>query len=153
MTPNVLNPQRLNVGCGRKIMSGYINLDMVIGPGVDVVANLEKPPLPFDDNIFDKIHAEDVLEHVNDIVAVVEELGRILKVGGTLWVRGPHAKYPENCWRDPTHRRMFVETSMDNWDPSTYEGSNYGHYFGKYKFKVLERKEVNLGMEFLLQKR
>lgn len=144
---------KLVVGCGRKIKSDAINLDKEPMPGADVVHDLEVFPYPFASDTFEYIEAEDVLEHVDDIVKVMDELGRILKVGGKIWIRGPHAKYPLNCWRDPTHKRMFVESSFDNWDPETYEGKNYNHYFGKVKFKVLERNEVNMGCEFLLMKR
>lgn len=144
---------KLVVGCGRKIKSGAINLDKQAMPGVDVVHDLEVVPYPFDSNTFDMIEAEDVLEHVTDLVAVMEELGRILKVGGTLWIRGPHCNYPEQVWADPTHKRAFAPRSFDNWDPDTYDGRNYGHYFGTVKFRVMDYKEVNKGMEYTLVKR
>jgi predicted SAM-dependent methyltransferase len=36
---------RLNFGCGEKILSGYVNVDIVKRPGVDKVIDLEKTPL------------------------------------------------------------------------------------------------------------
>jgi SAM-dependent methyltransferase len=146
----------LVVGCGRRPKAGAVNLDMVAGPGVDVVFNLDLIPsmhLPFVDDTFDVVEAEDVLEHVIDMVAVVQELGRVLKPGGTLWVRGPHCNYPEQVWADPTHRRAFAPRTFDNFDPETYDGRLYGHYFGPVKFRVVSKREYNKGMEYTLVKR
>ena len=42
--------KRLNLGCGKGPLDGWINLDVVRLPGVDVVADLERcaeAPLPF----------------------------------------------------------------------------------------------------------
>lgn len=144
---------KLVVGCGLRPKEHAINLDKCLLPGVDVVHDLENIPYPFDDLTFDYIEAEDVLEHVDQFVEIVNELGRILKVGGTLWVRGPHAGYPLQAWKDPTHKRLFVKESFDNFDPETKDGRWYGHYFGKVKFRVIEAVEVNMGMEYTLIKR
>ena len=34
-------PYKLNVGCGRNIQDGWINLDSAALPGVDIVCDLE----------------------------------------------------------------------------------------------------------------
>ena len=47
---------KLNIGCGKKILNGYINLDVVKLPGVDIVHDLNKYPWPFKDNYFDEIY-------------------------------------------------------------------------------------------------
>lgn len=147
-----INHKKLVIGCGLRPKEGAINLDMVPLKGVTAVHNLDNFPYPFDDEQFEYIEAEDVLEHVENLVSVMQELWTILKFGGKLWIRGPHASYPLQAWRDPTHKRLFVPGSFDMWDPSTADGKHYGHYVGKGKFKVLEEKEVNKGMEYTLQK-
>ena len=35
--------EKLNIGCGRDIRPGFINLDLVAAPGVNVVHNIEYP--------------------------------------------------------------------------------------------------------------
>ena len=47
---------KLNLGCGRDIREGYVNLDKAGLDGVDVVHDLNVFPYPFEDNEFDEIH-------------------------------------------------------------------------------------------------
>ena len=35
-------PKKLNVGCGRWIVEGWVNLDWQATPGVDIVADLNE---------------------------------------------------------------------------------------------------------------
>jgi SAM-dependent methyltransferase len=54
--------------------------------------------LPFADGIFDRIIASEVLEHIPDDVAALDELARVLRPGGTLAATVP-AWLPEKvCW-------------------------------------------------------
>jgi predicted SAM-dependent methyltransferase len=64
--------KKLNVGCGNRILPGYVNIDIVQGPGVDVVHDLNEFPYPFKDNEFDVIYADNVIEHVDNCIAVIE---------------------------------------------------------------------------------
>ncbi|MDP3779170.1 MAG: class I SAM-dependent methyltransferase [bacterium] len=105
------NAKKLNLGCGIDIKEGWINLDSINIPGVDVVHDIEKLPLPFGDGEFDEILAQDVLEHV-DYIPVLKDLHRILKKGGILRIRTPHFT-SKNNFIDPTHRRLF---SVSTWD-------------------------------------
>jgi len=157
----------LVVGCGARPVAGATNLDRLNLPGVDVVFDLDyvgkslggdnpnqSNVLPFVEEAFDSIIAEDVLEHVADIVAVVNDFCRVLKVGGKLWVRGPDARFPEQLWADPTHKRGFARRSFDGWDRSTHDGKTYGFYFHQNKmfFKVVSIVEKNKGLEYTLIK-
>lgn len=143
---------KLVVGCGNRPKDYAINLDMIALPSVDVVWNLESIPYPFDAGQFEYVEAEDILEHVDDIVGIMNELGRIMCVGGLLWIRGPHAAYPLQAWKDPTHRRAFVPESFDNFD-SQLRKAQYAHYFGNVDFQVIDEREVREGMEYVLIKR
>lgn len=159
----------LVVGCGLKPKPGCVNLDKEKLPGVDVVFDLDtigrtiytpqpgkfvsvdwdlRPTrLPFRDEEFDRVEAEDVLEHLNDPVTVVQELGRVLKVGGTLWVRGPDETM---VWHDLTHKRAFTERTFDGFCPGTYDGKYYGHYHGPIKFAMRDKRLVNHGWEYTM---
>ncbi len=79
----------LNVGCGRNVyrLDNVTNTDLMPGDGVDMVLDLSNP-LPFEDNTFDFILANHVLEHVPGWWNCFKELARVVKVGGKIevWV-------------------------------------------------------------------
>lgn len=145
--------KRLNIGSGRrKLDKDYIRLDRANLPEVDIVHDLEIIPYPFDDETFDEILAEDVLEHINNIEGCIAELYRIMKVGAMLNITGPCGRYPEYVWKDPTHKRGFVEESFDYWIPDTLYGETC-NWYSKAKFKCHYKKEVkNKNMKFILEK-
>ena len=103
--------KKLNLGCGADIKEGYVNLDSKKLPGVDVVWDIEKLPLPFQNEEFDEVLANDILEHI-DYIPVLKDLHRILKVGGKLTVRVPHFT-SKNNFADPTHKKMFSVFTFD----------------------------------------
>ena len=66
--------------------------------------------LPFVDGSFDRIIASEVMEHVADDLAALDELTRVLRPGGTIAVTVP-AWLPEKiCWAiTDTYHAPFVE--------------------------------------------
>jgi SAM-dependent methyltransferase len=102
---------KLNLGCGFDIHPGWINLDRAALPGVDVVHDLEKLPLPFADGSVDYVLAKDVLEHV-DYILLMRDLHRILRPGGTLEISVPHFTSADN-FIDPTHKSRFSIRTFD----------------------------------------
>ncbi len=80
----------LNLGCGTSVYKhpNVINLDGWQGDGVNVVHDLSKTPLPFEDQYFDLIIANHVLEHVPNWFECFKELARVVKIGGKIevWV-------------------------------------------------------------------
>jgi SAM-dependent methyltransferase len=66
--------------------------------------------LPFVDGSFDRIIASEVMEHVPDDLAALDELTRVLRPGGTIAVTVP-AWLPEKiCWAiTDTYHAPFVE--------------------------------------------
>lgn len=103
--------QKLNLGCGTDIKEGWVNLDIAPLPGVDVVHDIQKSPLPFADGSFDEILCNDILEHV-EYVPVLKEMARILVPGGAMHIRVPHFT-SRNNYVDPTHRSRF---SAGTWE-------------------------------------
>jgi len=81
---------KLNLGCGGDVKKGWLNCDLVDGPGVDKVFDASQVPLPFDDNSVDEILVSHVLEHIPTWESTVTDMARILKPGGLLTVRVPY---------------------------------------------------------------
>lgn len=96
----------IDLGCGNhKQLPWATGVDQYPFEGVDVVADIEAG-LPFKDDEIDHVYAIHFLEHVRDLVALMNEIHRCLKPGGVL-----HAMVP-NCESvhanaDPTHVRFF----------------------------------------------
>jgi ubiquinone/menaquinone biosynthesis C-methylase UbiE len=100
---------RVNLGCGRDIREGYINIDTIPHPGV-VVANIDAG-LPFHDESIDYVYASHVLEHVHDLSQAMHEVYRILRVGGILSVRVP---YGLKGLYNPFHLRAFDKQTLSH---------------------------------------
>lgn len=66
-------------GAGRRV-PGFVNVDLIGVPGVDVVADAHR--LPFRDDIFSRVECDAVLEHVCDPQQVMREITRVLAPHG-----------------------------------------------------------------------
>jgi SAM-dependent methyltransferase len=96
----------LDVGCGaRKQYSPAIGIDRHPHSGVDVVADLERG-LPVADQSIDHVFAVHFLEHVYNLLPLLNEVHRVLRPEGVLHVMVPH-QASVNAWADPTHVRFF----------------------------------------------
>ena len=78
----------LNLASGIKtIREDVVNIDIFSYPNVQVVADIHK--LPYKDNSVDAIICESSLEHLRQPGKVLEEMYRVLKIGGLLYVSVP----------------------------------------------------------------
>ncbi|MBW7955744.1 class I SAM-dependent methyltransferase [Patescibacteria group bacterium] len=131
----------LNIGCGNTRIPGSIGVDRVAIPDfVDVVHDLDQVPYPFAKNSIDEIHMYHVLEHLHEPLRKIEELHRILKPGGTLYMRVPHFS-SLGAFTDITHVRPFGYTSFDPLEP----GHNH-HYYTTVAFKILNKQIKYFGL-------
>lgn len=99
------NPMRLNIGSGRNLVGGFVNVDRFRYPGL-TIADVERG-LPFRDETFDRVLASHMLEHVERFDRAWREIHRVLRVGGQLEVRVPYG--PDS---NPWHLRHFDEESV-----------------------------------------
>lgn len=121
--------KKLNIGCGAEILSGWINLDSVVNPGVDVVFDLELIPqkrLPFNDSEIDVFLLSHLLEHLSQPLAVMQELWRVAAPNARMIVRVPHGGNDE-AWIDPTHRRPYFPRSFAYFAQPKYHMFDYGY--------------------------
>lgn len=87
-----------------------VTLDINPDHKPDVVWDLNKRPLPFEDNTFDEVHAYEVIEHLGQQgdykawFAEWSEWWRILKPDGVFVGTSPHVTSPW-AWLDPGHTR------------------------------------------------
>ncbi len=99
--------KKLNLGSGDFKKEGYVNIDVEESLQPDIVHNLEQFPYPFEDDSFDLIEADHLLEHLNEPFQVMKELRRISKPGGKIIIRVPHFS---RAMTHPQHKRGFDVT-------------------------------------------
>lgn len=57
--------RKLDIGCGKFKDPEFTGMDINDWPGVDIVWDLEKFPWPIEDNTFEYIMVNHVVEHIN----------------------------------------------------------------------------------------
>lgn len=97
---------KLNLWCGTDILPGYVNIDHVSLPGVDIVHDLENFPYPFEDNQFAEVKCFMVMEHIHNLTGMLGELIRICKPWAKIYINVPYFSSTNLRW-DPTHVRWF----------------------------------------------
>ena len=122
----------------RKLNHDYVTAD-IDSPIADVTADIIN--LPFNDNSFDVIFCNHVLEHVQDDTRAMKELFRVMKKGGM-----GIFQVPQDLNRDVT----FEDNSITNPKERAKIFGQYDHvrvygkdYFDKLRSIGFEVKEVN----------
>jgi SAM-dependent methyltransferase len=122
-------PVVFDLGCGGRKVEGAFGVDGVALPGVDLVHDLRARPYPLPAACADRVELNHVIEHFDDPIALLEEVWRIARPGGTVSIRTPHGSGPL-AWKDPTHRRAFTSESF------RYFGENGYSYYTGARFRV-----------------
>lgn len=142
---------RLNLGCGRDLRVGWVNLDLadpellVVPAGVDYVRwDLESDlPLPFGANEFGLVEASHLLEHIRDPLGLAGRLHRVCAHGAEWVIRCPHGG-SDDAWGDLTHVRAWYPESFLYFGQPTYWRADYG-YRGDWR---LQRVILRVREEF-----
>jgi len=108
---------RLHLGCGRKHLDGFINVDIKPNPGVvDRVYDLNQTPWPWVTNSVEEIICKHVIEHLDiGLCGFLDEAWRVLHPAGTVYIQVPDAANPDLAWADPTHKRPYRVHSFANY--------------------------------------
>lgn len=128
----------LNLGSGEST-AGDVRLDLSRHGHPDVQGTATE--LPFSEDTFDRVVADQVLEHlaVDDVVETMNEVHRVLRPGGEFEIYVPHAS-SRLSFQDPTHRSTWTYRSIEY-----FTDGNFAWYFENqpFEFELLDRT-VNL---------
>jgi len=118
---------RLNLGCGRDIRPGWVNVDSVPLPGVDVACDFDNlPHLPFADGTVGYSEGSHVIEHLEDPLPFMAELWRVTRPGGQAVFRCPYGS-TDDADEDPTHVRRMFPGSWGYFSQPYYHRADYGY--------------------------
>ena len=125
-------PRILDLGCGPTKFPGAIGADMNPASAADVLCHFDRGNLPFADNSFDHVRAVHVIEHVADVVKTVEELHRVTRPGGTIYLVTPH--YTDfSSFSDPTHHWHLTSFSFRYFYPGGIHGQD--HFYSRVRLR------------------
>jgi predicted SAM-dependent methyltransferase len=134
-------PDILDFGCGNKKRPGAVGLDINPQTDADVVHDLNVFPYPFADSSFDEIYADNVLEHLDNVLGVVEELHRIARPGALVKVIAPYFR-SRWAWIDPTHQHAFSVESFSYFDPDHPHSRLYNYSPARFTLEKLVFNET-----------
>jgi len=124
----------LNIGSGARPFADAVNLDITSDTNPDIVHDVRELPWPFESDRFAELRAIDVLEHLPDLVATMEEIHRICGAGGRVQIVVPHFS-SNNSYTDPTHLHHLGIMSFDY-----FTGEHQHSYYTRCRFRTVSRK-------------
>lgn len=125
----------VDLGCGKKKYPGSVGLDISDKTDADVVHDLNVFPYPFEDNEFDDyVYMDNIIEHVDSVIRVMEEVHRVTKNGATIKIIVPYFRSP--CASiDPTHKHFFTTDAFNYFDPDHKFSKSYKYSDAHFKVK------------------
>lgn len=139
---------RLNLGCGDKILPGWVNVDKFGKP--DIRHDLEVFPWPWPDDAVAEILMNHVLEHLGETtvlyMGIMKEMYRVCEAGAVIRIVVPHFRH-DFFHADPTHVRAITPFGMQllsqrlnrEWQAAGAANSPLGLYW-EVNFELLETK-------------
>lgn len=131
----------LDLGCGNTKRPGSIGVDFNSRTVADVIHDLNTFPYPFENSSFDEIYLDNCLEHLDDVILVMEQTYRICKSGGLVKVIVP---YFRSIWAfgDPTHKKFFTVRSFEVFDVDSVVAKRYDYTQARFKVEKIVFNET-----------
>lgn len=120
----------------RNAYPDYTGADLEPGSGVDVVADLSKSLGGLEEGKYALVIACSVLEHVRNPWAMAENMQRLAKAGGAIYVSVPwvwrYHDYPDDFWRFSWSgiKELFPKVT---WDEPEFSTTREGDLFPAVK--------------------
>jgi predicted SAM-dependent methyltransferase len=105
--------RQVDLGCGTRKKEGFYGVDIDQYEGVDLVQDLRFTPLPFQNKQLEHVYASHFFEHLDfhEVIYLLNEIYRCMKVGGKLEVIVPHATSYGHL-TDLSHKTAWTEDTM-----------------------------------------
>ena len=132
---------KLNIGCGRQILSDYINIDIRPLDNIDLIADSRS--LPFKENSVDEIRHSHLIEHFTQAEMmnhIAPHWFDLLKPGGFMRVICPD-------WDEMIRRYVSGEYPFKDLRTVTFAGQDYeqNFHYNAFNFSSLKEALENVG--------
>ena len=136
LTPRRGDPVRLNIGCGKVVEPGYMNIDLH-HPAAD--RHMDARSLQYEAQSVDEIYSSHLLEHFGkrDIPVVLDEWFRVLKAGGTLKMDLPNLEWCMKNWLAKNEKDRFGIALDMIYGLQTHDGEFHKTGFTKERLQEL----------------
>lgn len=137
-------PTQIDIGSGSSVRAGFTGVDIMSLPGVEIVRDVSHHGLPFSDSTIARVYSAHFLEHVDDLVFVMNEIHRVCCHDAIVELVVPTLIGPYAA-ADPTHARLFNARTFAYFEAGDdpYAGIEKG-------FEIIEQK-VGLSIEATLR--
>lgn len=103
---------KVNLGSGIKRFPGFVNLDSDPKCNPDYICDMNKEPLPFEDNSVEYMLAHHVFEHIGDgFFNLLKEIYRVSQHEAVIDVHVPHPRH-DYFFGDLSHVRAITIENM-----------------------------------------
>ena len=132
---------KLNLGCGRRKVEGFVNVDAAPECAPDLVFNVETFPWPWADSSIEEVRFIHSLEHMGGdpqvFLRLMQELYRVCRPGAQVHIAAPHPR-SDAFIGDPTHVRiitpqvlqLFSRKLNDEWEAQGVPNTPLALYTG-----------------------
>lgn len=129
--------EKVDIGCGLRKFEGHFGIDTRKLPGVDLVMNVSRKKLPFENDSVKEIKAFHVLEHLypEGLFFLMDECYRVIAPDGFMQVEVPKCGTPAYLV-NPDHKIAFTEGTFSFFQVP-YQGlDRHGYLKGFWNVQV-----------------
>jgi hypothetical protein len=131
---------RLNLGCSDRHIPGYVGVDIAPGPATDVVWDLATRWTYWESGSVERIIAHDIIEHLPNKIQTMNELYRVLCVGGQVEICVPTTDGP-GAFQDPTHVSFWNRNSFKYFEAGNIYRERFAKAYGiTAAFKIVSER-------------
>ena len=119
--------KKLNFGCGKIILKGFVNVDIQKGKGIDKHFNFNRFPYPFKNNTFDVVFAYSIFQYFPDLQYAKDVISEMTRISRNIVFVGD---LPLNSHE--SNHTLYSKEDFSDWE-ITY--TFYKHY-GSSRFNI-----------------
>jgi ubiquinone/menaquinone biosynthesis C-methylase UbiE len=142
---------KLDLGCGFEKHDGYVGVDIAnlkdLYGNEFIQADLEVGKLPFYTESVTEIRCDHTLEHIRNLLPLMDECWRVLKDYGNMHIEVPSVNDIRMAFGDPTHVRYFAKNTFE-----FFGSDNRAKLYGFKRWNIVSILEHDGKINCTLQK-